>query len=844
VTATAIARQSSLRPTPSAYSGLFLVTLSTLMYEVVLTRIFSVTMWYHFAFVAISIALFGLTAGALLVHLLPGRFPDTLVKRRLWMFSLLFGVSIAASIVVQLFIPVDPKLTLHGALTVIGTCLVVAVPFVLSGIVVCLALTRFPDHVNRLYAADLVGAGLGCVVLVFLLSKLDAPSLVVFTGALAALGAMTFATGARSLKGVTACAMAVLLLGGVALVNSHLQSSGEAPLRIRYAKGVADPVHRYEKWNSFSRVTVDGFANLRFPPFGWGMSKTLPSGITVNSLGITIDSIAGTPMTRYTGDLSETEFLRYDITNLAQWIRRGADVAVIGVGGGRDILSALQFRQRSVTGIEINKNILDLVNDRYGSFTGHLDRNPRVKFVNDEARSYLARTSRKYDVIQMSMTDTSAAGSAGAFALGENSIYTTQAWNLFLDRLKPGGVLSVSRWYTINGRPPFETYRAAVLAAEVLKERGVKDPRRHILIYKAPKGAYNSDAATILVSPQPFSRAALTVLGTQVARLQFQPVLTPTTAMNPTFAAIADPAGPQRAVKTFTHEDMSAPTDGRPFFFQMANLRTIFSHGLANNDVTVPILQPVIVLLLLGVIVLGLALTCIGLPLVLDRTKRAKRRGTAPFTVYFAAIGLGFLFVEVSQLLRLSVFLGAPVYGLTVVLFSLLVFSGIGSMLTERFVDPTRPRSFVPPLVALLALSVAFGLITPGIIAGADGATTPARIAISVGLIAPLALAMGMPFNVGMRAASRVSGTRTAFLWGVNGATSVCASVFGLAFSIFLGISIAFWTGAIAYAVALVAMLTIVRQLTNAQARNDPGNRLIGPPQPIVHSDSQPFPAG
>ena len=842
VNATAHDSLPSLRPTTTTYSGLFLVTLSTLTYEIVLTRIFSVTMWYHFAFVAISVALFGLTAGALLVHLLPRRFPETRVRRQLWIFSLLFGMSMAVSIVIQLFIPVDPKLSVHGALTVIATCLVIAVPFVFSGIVVCLALTRFPERVNRLYAADLVGGGLGCLLLVWLLSKLDAPSLVVFTGALAALGAVTFAAGARSVKGLVVSALTVALLASFALVNSHLESQREGLLRIRYAKGVSDHGHLYETWNTFSRITVDGLADAKLPPFGWGMSKTLPPDIRVNSLGVTIDSIAGTPMTRYTGDNRKTTFLRYDITNLAQWIRPHADVAVIGVGGGRDILSALQFNQRSVTGIEINNNMLKLVNGRYGAYTGHLDRNPKVTLVNDEARSYLARTQRKYDIIEMSMTDTSAAGSAGAFALGENSVYTTQAWNLFLDRLKPGGILSVSRWYTINGRAPFETYRAAVLAAQVLKDRGVKHPRDHILIYKAPKGLYNSDVATVLVSPQPFSRADLAGMTGQVTRLQFTPVLTPTAAINSRFAAIAAPSGPERAVKAFTQENLSAPTDNRPFFFQMANFNTIFSgRGFDNNDVTVPVLQPVAVLVLLGLIVLVLALACIGLPLMLDRSRRATRRGMAPFTTYFAAIGLGFLFVEISQLERLSVFLGAPVYGLTVVLFSLLVFSGIGSMLTERLIDWERPRSLLLPIGALLALIVAFGLITPAVISAAAGASTPARIAVSVGLLAPLALAMGMPFTIGMRAASRVSDAPTAFLWGVNGATSVCASVFGLVLSIFFGIAVAFWTGALAYAVALAAMFVISQRLTIVAPPTEGSEVSARPSEPVLrHEVSSP----
>ena len=153
--------------------------MSTLMLEIALTRIFSVTMWYHFAFVAISVALFGMTVGALAVHLLPHRFPQAGVERQLWAFALLFAVAVAVCFAVQLAIPFTPRATVGGIASVVATCVVISIPFVFSGVVVCLALTRFPRRVNRLYAVDLIGAGLGCVLLVLLFSWIDGPSLVV-----------------------------------------------------------------------------------------------------------------------------------------------------------------------------------------------------------------------------------------------------------------------------------------------------------------------------------------------------------------------------------------------------------------------------------------------------------------------------------------------------------------------------------------------------------------------------------------------------------------------------------------------------------------------------------------
>ena len=793
--------------TGRTYAGLFLTTLATLMYEIGLTRIFSVTMWYHFAFVAISVALFGMTVGALLVYLLPDRFRDADVKRHLWRYSLLFSLSIAVCFVSQLAVPFTPRGSLAAWWSIMFTCILISVPFVFSGIVVCLALTRFPTRVNRMYAADLIGAALGCVLLVIVLSQIDGPSAIIAVGAMAGLGAFVFASDTSSRRGMKLAAVAIVVLGGFAFVNAWQHSRGNPLLRIIWAKEQADIKHDYEKWNAFSRITVDGDPDAVGTPAGFGISTQLPPDTTVHQMGMVIDSTAGTTLTGYTGNPAETDFLRYDITNLAHYAEQDADVLVIGVGGGRDVLSALEFNAKSVTGVEINGNILDVTNNFYGDFTGHLDRDPRVKFVNDEARSYLARTDKRYDVIQISLIDTWAATSAGAYALSENSLYTTEAWDIFLDRLKPNGILSVSRWYQISpDRKPLETYRTVALAAQTLKDRGVANPRDHMLAWHGPTYGYGQNAATLLVSPEPFSQAATQTLLGEAARLEFTPVLNRDSAIDPTFDALGSPAGPGAAIDDLD-EDISAPTDNRPFFFQMADLNTFLRGGGFGDDLST---RPVLVLALLALTVIGLTIACIVIPLLLT-TERAAHRGMRPFYTYFAGIGLGFLLIEISQLQRLSIFLGHPIYALTVVLFTVLLFSGAGSMITERVVRLERPVSMLVPLGLLLLAVIGFGLITPNVIHRMDGATTPVRIATAVGLLAPLSLLMGMPFAIGMRAAAMRPNAPTAFLWGINGATSVCASVFGMVIAVFFGIGAAFWCGFIAYALAAASMVVITR---------------------------------
>lgn len=802
----------SLQARRGTYAGLFLITLSTLMYEIVLTRIFSVTMWYHFAFVAISVALFGLTAGALAVYLAPGFFRDEDVRARMWLFSCLFAVTLVVCFVTQLSIPFDPELNVASAWSVFLTCAVIAIPFTCSGVVVCLALTRFPRQTNRLYAVDLIGAALGCILVVWLFTLLDGPSLMVAIGALAAVGAFLLARDAQSRRGAAIAAGVALVLGSSAFVNGYLHSQGRPLLRVIWAKGEADPQHGYERWNAFSRVTVDTFVEGPAAPKGVGLSPTMPETLRAEEKVMLIDSNAATGLTRYTGDPDETDFLRYDVSNLAHHALDGADVVVVGVGGGRDVLSALEFDQRSVTGVEINSNILDITNGVYGDFTGHLDRDPRVRFVADEARSYLARTDRRFDLIQISLIDTWAASSAGAYALSENSLYTTQAWDLFLDRLDPEGMLSVSRWYSIPGRAePLEAYRAVGLAAQVLRDRGAVDPRDHILAYLGPPNSQGASAVTLLVSPQPFSDETLKRIGDAAERLEFEPVLTPSAAIDDRFVALSAPELGDGALAGLD-ADVSPPTDDRPFFFQMADLGTILSGaGLSRDDST----RPVLVLSLLAVVIFLLAVGFIVVPLLLT-ANRATHRGMSPFYVYFAGIGLGFMLVEISQLQRLSVFLGHPTYALTVVLFTLLVFSGTGSLVSERARTGEAPWRAVSLLGALVAVVAAIGLLTPRIVEMMDSATTPARIATAVALLAPLGLFMGMAFPLGIGAARDRPGEAKAFLWGINGAASVCASVFAVAIAVFFGISASYWTGLAGYAMAASAMTVIVRRQAEA----------------------------
>jgi len=789
----------------SLYWGLFFVALATLMYEILLTRIFSVTMYYHFAFVAISIAMFGMTVGALVVYFLSRWFPAADTLRRLAWTAAALPIAMALSFLTQLSVPFMVHPSIVAIYAIVFTYAVVAVPFVVSGIAVSLVLTRFPARVSQLYAADLIGAALGCVLLVFVLDWTDGPTAVFVVAWLASLGAVAFAVAARSRRTITASVVLSVLLGVFVVGHTALVRRQFPILRILYVKGQFEARPFYEKWNSYSRVRVNGNPNELTDAYGWGLSPRLPAERKYAQLKMDIDVSAGTVLTKYSGKREEIDHLAYDITNIGYTIRPDAKVLVVGAGGGRDVLSAVAFGASHVTAVEINKAIIDTVNGRFGDFTGHLDRDPRVRFVNDEARSFIARQQERYDFIQISLIDTWAATAAGAFVLSENSLYTVEAWRTFIRHLSPAGVLSVSRWY--NPSRPGEIYRLITLAREALRAEGIASIRRHLIIVRTEgrgqRGIASDGVGTLLLSPTPFSDADVDAVSAEAGKLGFVTVLSPRQDGDAVAQQLLSDENVSALLRDFPI-NITAPTDDSPFFFQMLRLRDMFKLDLLSAGKQSANMAAVFILGALLLTVILLSTLCIGLPLILGAGTGALR-GSGSLLGYFAAIGLGFMLIETSQMQRLIIVLGHPTYGLTVVLFALLLSSGVGSYLTGRL-DARGAERYAPALLgALLGLLVVFGVVTPWIAAQFEASVTWLRILVAVAVLVPPGILMGTAFPLGMKLASSRADALTPWLWGVNGALSVCASVLAVAIALSWSISAAFWAGFAAYVAAFAS---------------------------------------
>jgi hypothetical protein len=798
------------------YAGVFLITASTLILQIVQTRIISVMAWYHLAFFVISVAMFGLTAGSLSVYFKGREIDPRTVSRYLTNAATGFAVATALSLIVQLSLAVGEIKSMTSVLILLelGACL--AVPFFFSGVVVSLALTRSPYPVGTVYGVDLIGAAAGSLLVLLLLNLADGPTVVLATAVIGAVAAYLF-----SLAGADADAPApappgpwivrprVLIM--LLLAATAINAVSPYGLRPAVTKGnLADrlPEIDFEQWNSFSRVAAyRSTVNL---PFMWGRSARYRSTARIEQRFLDIDGAAGTPMYRFDGNLARMNFLRYDITNLAHYLDGHDTGAVIGVGGGRDVLSQRVFGVGGITAVELNPIFIRLLAEKqeFVSYAGIRDLDGVELFV-DEARSWFARTERRFDVIQMSMIDTWAATGAGAMTLSENGLYTIEAWRTFMSRLNPGGVFTVSRWYAPNNID--ETGRMISLAVATLQRIGAADPKAHIFV------AANVNIATLVLSRDPLTESEIDTLHRIADSHAYRPLVSPRTgAASPTLQAIVgapDLAALRRVTGNFDL-DLTPPTDDRPFFFNQLRmdrpLKAFDFMFKQNSGVVAGNLSASLTMVAIIVLSFLMVVFVILLPLR-PAIRTGGRRLVFNGTAYFLLIGTGFMMTEIGLLQRMSVFLGHPVYSLSIVLFSLILATGLGSLLSERLTLTTPARLAVWCVLAG-AYILTLPLWLPDAFAALDSASLPVRAGLCIAVLAPGGLLMGYGFPTGMRLVSALDVGPTPWFWGINGAAGVLAASAAVIVSIAFSIDATLAIGGLCYLLLLPFALALFRE--------------------------------
>ncbi len=773
--------------------GLFLLCASTLMYEVVLTRLLSVTSWYYLAFVSISTAMFGMTAGALSVQLRPALFTPGQVRRRLAKSVVAAAIAMPLALMTMLAIPVDISMALQTVYSFVLLSAAISVPFFFSGVAVCLSLTRSGFPMGRVYFTDLAGAASGCLASVVLLSLIDAPSAIFITSAVLFAGAAAYAShaGETAIRRRSLWGAAAMLLCGIA--NSWTLH-GIQPI---WSKGYLDPRTGIlaEKWNPISKVRVH--QSDVGAPLMWGPSPTMPE-FRVEQIELDIDNDAGTTMTRFNGDIGKLDFLRYDVTSLGAQLRSGGTGAVIGVGGGRDVLNCAAQGFTRIVGIEVNSAMADLAGRRFEWFSG-FSKIPGFELHNDEGRSYLTRSGERFDLIQASLVDTWAATSAGAMTLSENSLYTVDAWKVFYERLKPGGVITFSRWFEFE--ESMQTFRLYSVARAALMAEGVRDPEAQLALVKS------GPIATILATNRQFSAGDLAKLKSIIGDMEFTPVVFPGEPIRvPELRRIAATRNPREmaALRKGSYFDYSPTYDSSPYFFNAVHMvnvpELLLRRGQGTN------LRAMLFLFGFMLAAVILVAVTIVLPAALLRSRAGAPRPLYGAMAYFGAIGLGFMLVEMAMMQQLSIFLGHPIYSMVVVLGGLILSTGIGSLVSDAWQLKASWRSRIPALVTALVV-VAYSLAVLPVMHAFAAAVLWQRVLVCLALVFPCGFLLGFCFPVGMRWLNGLSQERNLpWMWALNGAAGTLGSFVAILISMDSSIASCVLTGAGCYLLAGLAM--------------------------------------
>ena len=743
---------------PLLYFAVALTTAATLLLELSLTRVFSVVFYYHFAFLAISIALFGLGVGGVLSYVVAG-WRGTL-HRKLGLLSLVNAALVLVSVLVVL--------TRGATVTIFDFALIyftAALPFLGAGIIVSLAISSTIERVDKVYFFDLLGAAVGCFALVGLLETVGGPNTVVAVSILfAAAGAIWFSIDGLRVGRIASVALGLMFaIVVVANMKYHF-------LEVTYAKG--QKLRTDESWwNSISRI---------------GLAKDLDAGEMIY-----IDADASTAIARFDFNHLSPDNLKdllHQGPSLPYNLRPGAKTLIIGPGGGWDVSRALASGSHDVTGVEINPIIANtIMRKQYPQLSNYLYLRPDVHIFVEDGRSFVRRSDDHFQVIQATLVDTWASTAAGAFALSENNLYTTDAFHDYFTHLTDDGLLTFTRW---GFQPPRESLRLLSLASVALRTLGETDPARHVIVGRANSRNIAGWGATdtVIFSRKPFTETDIANARAALAEAHMVAVYLPGDRPANEFGQLLLAQDPAAFERDYTF-NITPVSDNRPFFFYTVQPRDVKAFLLSTGGNSADKKVNLAVLNLFYALVVSIAAVAIILilpPIVLG-TRLPAERSVRWFLAYFLAIGAGYILVEVALIQKFVLFLGHPTYALTVVIFSMLVSSGAGSFASRNLIRD-EPRRLLIALGTATGLVGILAVIAQPVLSAGVGLPLAVKMLATVLLIAPAGFVMGLPFPTGLRMLEQRHAPSVRWAWSLNAAASVLGSVGALVLALYLGL--------------------------------------------------------
>lgn len=784
---------------------------AALAYEVLLTRLFAIIQWHHFSYMIISLALLGFGASGTLLTLLRAWVARAFMGFFVANTLAFAGSAVAAFLLAQqlpfnaLEIAWDPWQFLY----LLGLYIILAIPFFCVANAVGAAFVCYGDQIARIYAFDLVGAGAGALIVVLLLFVF-APMRVLFGLGLVGLCAAALAMGEAHRWSRVAIGVGLLLIGlSISLPErwTELQLSPykdlSQALKVMGAETVA------QRTNPLG--VVDVVANTQIPfRFAPGLSLAA-TALPPPQLGLFSDGNAMGAITQFNGDWRELTYLDHLTSALPyHLLPPHPRVLILGAGGGADVLQGLYHGARRVDAVELNGDVAELLQNRFAEFTGGVFNRPQVRFHIAEARGFIAASRNAYDLIQVALLDAFSTTSAGLYALSESYLYTVEALQTYIQHLTPDGMLAITRWLRI---PPRDSLKLFATAAVALERSGVADPGAQLMLIRGWK------TTTLVVKNTPFSAAQISALQTFSRSRSFDVAWYPGIPASATnrYNLLEQPylyqgaralLGSRRDAFLQDYKFHIAPaTDDRPYFFSFFKWRVLpellalrAQSGFGQLEWGYVIL----VATLLQALIAGAVLILLPLHWLKNSSPDAvSARQRRRVFIYFGAIGLGFLSLEIAFIQKFILFLSHPLYAIAVVLSGFLLFAGLGSRYAQRLLD--RRWGLAGPVAAIVVFALGYLAALPALFSLALAWPDPIKVILAVTLIAPLAFCMGMPFPLGLTRVARTAASLLPWAWAINGCASVVSAVLATLVAVHGGFSLVVAIALLLYVIALAA---------------------------------------
>ncbi len=791
---------------PHLYFGIFFIAFATMLFELGLTRILSISQWYHFAFMIISIALLGYGVSGTFLAIFSKIINKHNINDLLAFSSICFSNGCFLSYLIINNLPFDSfrlAWETKQVFYLIIYYISLAIPFFFSGLCLGLVLAKIPSKVNNFYFYNLIGSGLGCLATTGFIHLMGSSSIVIFSALFGILATLLFSSRQYNKAVITGSLISGLLLfifisfPGILKIRMSPYKSLSSILRFPDAKILITET------NSFSKVDVVQSNVIKYAPgLSYMYEKSLPlqKGLTIDG-----DNLSALSYTDFS--LTHAEFLDFLPTSINYKFRPLQKALIINPGGGLDVLSSLYHKVKIITIIEENPLIAKLIKEKFNKYTGNIYNRPNTYLFSEGGRGFVKRTKDKFNLVQISLTGTFAVVSSGVLSLSENYLYTREAFEDYLKIVSDNGYLSITRWIQL---PPSEELKIGATLIAALENMGIKNPYHHII------GLRTLTTATYLAKKSPFSMDEIKILKQFCKERRFDIIYCP--GINPSdtnkynvldesyyyqnFSEMLFTKDRKSFYKNYIY-NIVPPTDDNPFFFHFfkwKHIPTILKDfGKRFEPYGGGGYLMIILLLLVAIFTSAIFII---LPLFIMRKRELNTSGKGKFFIYFFGLGLGYLFIEIPLMHKFIFFLDQPIYAFSIVLFSILFFSGLGSYFSGKF-NIFRKTIFIFPLVIVIYL-----ILTPYLFELLLTKKLFVRMIISLLMLMPLSFLMGIPFPMGINILNKVSPQLIPWAWGINGFASVISAIAALMIACAFGYSLVLILAGFVYMIALGLITT------------------------------------